>query len=31
LTITTQHDGKTIVAGVDLDWRKLAEDAPAIL
>nr|WP_306805890.1 EAL domain-containing protein [Caballeronia sp. BR00000012568055] len=31
LTIATQRAGRTIVAGVDLDWRRLVEAAPAIL
>jgi EAL domain-containing protein (putative c-di-GMP-specific phosphodiesterase class I) len=30
LTIATQRDGRTIVAGVDIDWKRLVEAAPAI-
>ncbi len=31
LTVTTQCAGRTIVAGTDLDWRRLINDAPSIL
>ncbi|MDR5824562.1 EAL domain-containing protein [Caballeronia sp. LZ043] len=31
LTIATQRASKPVVIGADLDWRRLIEDAPAIL
>jgi hypothetical protein len=31
LTIATQCAGSTIVAGVDLDWRRLSDEASSIL
>ncbi|EKS66931.1 diguanylate phosphodiesterase [Caballeronia zhejiangensis] len=31
LTIATQRNAKPVVIGVDLDWRRLSEAAPAIL
>jgi EAL domain-containing protein (putative c-di-GMP-specific phosphodiesterase class I) len=31
LTIATQRNGRLIVAGADLDWRRLTEAAPSIL
>ncbi len=31
LTIATQRDGHTVIAGADLDWRRLVDAAPTSL